>query len=383
MKYLDTPELNHLSERLEYEGAECKVHTRFEVYSCKSVSKERKLFKHLESIHSLEQAEMDEQLSLSPELRDAGLESCFGRLDQKDSRQTWFWIVALLNVAFPDHDFTSVAPDHFVKEHSVNQVLRQLSTTVLELSSQGPRSYGSYPTSMPVLATSPYSLTSTSLQSTSFNAGPGFTHPHLIRVLNQVLNGDLDSCEVYSYSPDMDSDPHAASSDEDESEEDDDEDEEGKDDMTEANDRSYDDDFLEGFEDDQAGGGRAGSTAHGKGHRRESWRRSGGSESDDEGFLPPSLNSLPLVGESKNAFNEPTRKGCLWSVNYFFVSKKQKRILFISCWAKKRDHIPFHLSSYAIQRSSLPSSYHSSSGHKQSFNSGSAGSRRMSGVGLF
>lgn len=29
MKYLDTPELNHLSERLEYEGAECKVHTRF------------------------------------------------------------------------------------------------------------------------------------------------------------------------------------------------------------------------------------------------------------------------------------------------------------------------------------------------------------------
>lgn len=66
--------------------ADRRVSLRAEVYSCKSVSKERKLFKHLESIHSLEQAEMDEQLSLSPELRDAGLESCFGKLDQKDSR---------------------------------------------------------------------------------------------------------------------------------------------------------------------------------------------------------------------------------------------------------------------------------------------------------
>ena len=57
-----------------------------EAYSCKSVSRERKLFKTLEQAYSLEQAEQDEMLSMSPEMREAGLESCFGRLDQKDSR---------------------------------------------------------------------------------------------------------------------------------------------------------------------------------------------------------------------------------------------------------------------------------------------------------
>ena len=53
-------------------------------------------------------------------------------------RQTWFWLIALLNVAFPDHDFTGVRPDHFVRENSVNDVLSQLSQTVLELSNEGP-----------------------------------------------------------------------------------------------------------------------------------------------------------------------------------------------------------------------------------------------------
>ena len=57
-----------------------------EAYSCKSVSRERKLFKTLEQAYSLEQAEQDEMLSMSPEMRESGLESCFGRLDQKESR---------------------------------------------------------------------------------------------------------------------------------------------------------------------------------------------------------------------------------------------------------------------------------------------------------
>jgi len=57
-----------------------------EVYSCKSVSRERKLFKSLEEAHSLEQQDLDNHMAFSPENRDATLDSCFGRLDQKDSR---------------------------------------------------------------------------------------------------------------------------------------------------------------------------------------------------------------------------------------------------------------------------------------------------------
>jgi hypothetical protein len=52
--------------------------------------------------------------------------------------QAWFWIIALLNSAYPDHDFTSVRPDHFIRENGVNDVLRQLSATVLELNGEGP-----------------------------------------------------------------------------------------------------------------------------------------------------------------------------------------------------------------------------------------------------
>lgn len=57
-----------------------------EAYSCKSVSRERKLFKSLEEAHSLEQQDLDAHMAFSPENRDATLDSCFGRLDQKDSR---------------------------------------------------------------------------------------------------------------------------------------------------------------------------------------------------------------------------------------------------------------------------------------------------------
>jgi hypothetical protein len=54
------------------------------------------------------------------------------------SGQTSIWIIALLNSAYPDHDFTSVRPDHFIRENGVNDVLRQMSATVWELDGEGP-----------------------------------------------------------------------------------------------------------------------------------------------------------------------------------------------------------------------------------------------------
>ena len=91
-------------------------------------------------------------MSFSPEMREAGLSSCFGRLDEKESRYVatrivhmaltsggyvWgsskvhFLLVSTLNSAFPDNDFSSLRPDHFTRERSAAQVLGHLSGSLL------------------------------------------------------------------------------------------------------------------------------------------------------------------------------------------------------------------------------------------------------------
>jgi hypothetical protein len=60
MKYLDIPSLALLSSALSYSSPECKVHTRFEAYTCKEVKKERKLRRELEEVWKGEVGEVDE-----------------------------------------------------------------------------------------------------------------------------------------------------------------------------------------------------------------------------------------------------------------------------------------------------------------------------------
>jgi hypothetical protein len=127
-------------------------------------------------------------------------------------------------------------------------------------------------------------------------------------VLDSVLQGTLQECDVYSYTPDIDSDPHAESSEDDDDDDDDELDGPGAD----------GDDFLEGFEDD---GYHSGGRRRSEGSRRGRRSNDGGGFDDgfddDEGeFDPPSLNSLPLVGGRAKppALNDTTRRGCLWCV---------------------------------------------------------------------
>lgn len=158
------------------------------------------------------------------------------------------------------------------------------------------RSYGSYPPSIAPLSSSPFAASSFS-STASGSAGPAFTHPHLSRVLDSVLQGTLQECDVYSYTPDIDSDPHAESSEDDD------------DSVADDDDGADADDFLEGFEDD---GYHSGGRRRSNGSRR---RRSNDDEDDDDdAFDPPSLNSLPLVGQGKPSLNDSTRRGCLWCV---------------------------------------------------------------------
>ena len=104
MKFLEYPELEVLSRALTFEMGECKVFTRIEAYSCKAVNKEKRLFKSLESSYLLSAS------SSPPAYLDETLASPFGRLDQPSARKTLFLLIATLNGAFPDHDFSEVNP---------------------------------------------------------------------------------------------------------------------------------------------------------------------------------------------------------------------------------------------------------------------------------
>lgn len=188
MKYLDYPELESLSRALTFESAECKVFTRIESYSCKAVKKERQLFKHLET-----------QYTTGDQL-DESLESPFGRLDHASARKTLFLLIATLNGAFPDHDFTDVNPADFKRETNSDSVLSSLGTTLLSLrsNSNAPRSFSSFPSSYDAkeLGAAPSSMAF----SPTNNATSSINHPQLASVLDDIMC--IADCEVYSFHPD-------------------------------------------------------------------------------------------------------------------------------------------------------------------------------------
>jgi len=131
MKFLEMPELSRLAQALSHEGPECTVHTRIEPYSCKNVKRDKKLFKSLEMTYK-------EEISNSPPLPsfladlDLGTEMTpFGPIDSQSARKTLYLLIATLNVAFPDYEFSDVRPTHFNKEESGASVLNALSNTLI------------------------------------------------------------------------------------------------------------------------------------------------------------------------------------------------------------------------------------------------------------
>lgn len=126
-------------------------------------------------------------------------------------------------------------------------------------------------------------------------------HPMLYQVLDKVIQ--LEQCDVYSYVPDMDSDPHADDSDSDDS---------GSEFSSPDDDEDYD--HL-GFEDFGGLSSSPPKAPYG------TW-----GEDDEDGV------------QKNNGQGRGQRRagGLLWSSHWFFHNRKQKRILFITIWAKKR-----------------------------------------------
>ncbi|GAA5869645.1 hypothetical protein JCM16303_000534 [Sporobolomyces ruberrimus] len=327
MKFLEIAELDVLSNALCMSNPTLKLTTRIEAYSCKQVAKERKLFRTLES-------EFVSDLSLStsispPEHHQGLLESAFGPLDKPQSRKTLWLLIGLLNVAFPDHDFSKVRPEDFRREEGPRAVLASLSTALDHLRSpSGQRSFSAYPSSFPSNS-SPYS-DPISLPSSTPNFSNQHAHdtirtdPFLRQVLDPII--DLAECEVFTYSPDMDSDPHAADSD-------DDEDDSADDDAFER-----DDDGM-AFEMDGVESARTRFGGSSYGSRPSPF--TGPSTPVSKRSQMKSIHSVfppgtpgSTNGDSEDYFSESSTGGLLWSTFQFLYNKKLKRIVFINAWAK-------------------------------------------------
>jgi hypothetical protein len=220
-----------------------------------------------------------------------------------------------------DYDFSDVRPSHFRKEQSGAPVLNSLSTTLLSSrdrpSSPGEyssRSYSSFPPQSSDFFPSSFPTSSSPIQPLT-NPPPALisgTHPTLYRILDDIIT--LSECEVFSYSPDMDSDPHAGDSDSDDT----------------SSSSSVESDQFD-FEDDEPDNGMDSYAT----------RRQGSGDSApwthwslEEDELTSSIDSLKP--SQPNPVIRRHKGGLLWSSNWFFFHRKQKKILFISVWARKR-----------------------------------------------
>ncbi|BGP38649.1 hypothetical protein JCM10450v2_002599 [Rhodotorula kratochvilovae] len=313
MKFLEIPELDVLSNALSMSTPTLKVSTRIEAYSCKQVSKERKLIKTLES-------ELIQDLTLStshspPEHHQGLLESPFGPLDQPQSRKTLWLLIGLLNIAFPDYDFSKVRPEDFRREESPRAVLASLSTALDQLRSpSGQRPFPSFPGAAAFgTPSSPYS-DPIALPGTTPTDDALPTNPFLRQVLDPII--DLADCECFTYSPDIDSDPHAAESD------------------------SEGDDEAGEFEDDDAdmalemeGVPARASTPLGR--STPSFLRAHRSPMKSiQSVFGRAGTPFSNADSTEDEYGESSTGGLLWSTFQFLYNRKAKRIIFLNSWAR-------------------------------------------------
>lgn len=352
MKYIEVPELSRLAQALCHEGPECSVRTRIEAYSCKPIGRDKRLARELEQTYADEVAHSPPLPSfVEPELE---LASAFGQLDKHATRKTLYQLIATLNVAFPDHDFSAVRPGQFTREPSGASVLSALSTTLISPNRAGvlaPRSYSSYPPSSQSLF--PSSLPTRSSPADATRASPrapsavaSATHPVLYRALDDVIG--LADAEVFGWEPDAAHDPHAGGEDDDEDvasvgDEDADGDEDGWGEVDspeygsptgdDAEDSfPFDADFDEVEEDALASPRKRNSSAT----KGKPARPSTSPPTTKSSPLSHSSSSPPSFWHNKQQVRPRRRGALLWSAHWFLFNRKLKRVVYITVWSRTR-----------------------------------------------
>lgn len=132
---------------------------RVEAFSCKRAGEDKKLMKKLEQ-------QYNEEIATSP----CSFDSPLGALSDSSSRRLLIDLISTLNASFPDYDFSSLRPDQFTKELGFDFVLRSINRHLAE-----------------------------------------FTQPFLDELWAAIEDSVvLNECDVYSYVPDLDSDPFSS-----------------------------------------------------------------------------------------------------------------------------------------------------------------------------
>ncbi|EPY53315.1 repressor-RNA polymerase III Maf1 [Schizosaccharomyces cryophilus OY26] len=169
MKFLELADLDAINNALSFDADDCRIHGKCEIYTTKSTGSDKKLYKAIET--RCQEDMLAFSSSKSPELAfSLTQQSPFGPLDQSSSRRTFMYIVATLNASHPDHDFSNLQPTDFYKEPSLSRVLDSVNATINGM-------------------------------------GRGrISVNKLWETLDRHIN--LSECNVYSYTPDSDSDPY-------------------------------------------------------------------------------------------------------------------------------------------------------------------------------
>ncbi|XP_063306970.1 repressor of RNA polymerase III transcription MAF1 homolog [Pelobates fuscus] len=176
MKLLENSRFEAVNSQLCVETGDAHIIGRIESYSCKMAGDDKHMFKQFcqeGQPHVLEALSPPQTGGVSPGRlgkSQGGDED--GPLSDKCSRKTLFYLIATLNESFrPDYDFSTARSHEFSREPSLNWVANAVNSSLVS-------ALGEH---------------FTSLKSSLWDA------------VDEEIN--LLECDIYSYNPDLDSDP--------------------------------------------------------------------------------------------------------------------------------------------------------------------------------
>ncbi|EDV29076.1 expressed hypothetical protein [Trichoplax adhaerens] len=175
MKLLPNVNFESLNSKLSsIENNECRIEGRVESYSCKMAGNDKKLYKML----NIDGETANDLQALSPSQQSfytqSGSPVVAGQICNTCSRKTLYYLVSTLNASFfPDYDFSDAKSDEFSQEPSVQFVKKAIESNLMPADPQ-------------------------------FYIG---MQQHLWQTIDNEIT--LTDCDIYSYNPDMNSDPYA------------------------------------------------------------------------------------------------------------------------------------------------------------------------------
>ncbi|XP_061463099.1 repressor of RNA polymerase III transcription MAF1 homolog [Rhineura floridana] len=176
MKLLENSRFEAINSQLTVETGDAHIIGRIESYSCKMAGDDKHLFKQFcqeGQPHVLEALSPPQTTGISPSRlskSQSGDEE--GPLSDTCSRKTLFYLRATLNESFrPDYDFSAAKSHEFSREPSLNWVVNAVNCSLFSAVRE------------------------------DFSA----LKPHLWDAVDQEIC--LSECDIYSYNPDLDSDP--------------------------------------------------------------------------------------------------------------------------------------------------------------------------------